>query len=60
MEAYANAKVADNFGMLDKFYAIKFVSDIVGNDNNIEKWDNNAEILNNKLVNKIKEIANKK
>lgn len=59
MEAYANAKVADNFGILDKFYAIKFVSDIVGN-NNLEHWDKDADALNNKLVNKIKEIANEK
>ena len=59
MEAYANAKVAKNFDMLENFYAIKVVSDIIGS-NNLGHWDNDAKELNNKLVNKIKEIANKK
>ena len=59
MEAYANAKVAQNFNRLDNFYAIKVVSDIIGS-NNLGHWDNDAKELNNKLVNKIKEIANKK
>ena len=59
MEAYANAEVAKNFDMLENFYAIKVVSDIIGS-NNLGHWDNDAKELNNKLVNKIKEIANKK
>lgn len=58
MEAYANAEVAKNFGLLEKFYAIKFVSDIVGADKS-GHWEKDAANLNNKLVNKIKDIANR-
>lgn len=59
MEAYANAEVAKNFGLLEDFHAIKFVSDIVGADKG-GHWEKDAATLNNKLVNKIKDIANNK
>lgn len=59
MEAYANAEVAKNFGLLEDFHAIKFVSDIVGADKG-GHWEKDAAALNNKLVNKIKDIANSK
>ena len=59
MEAFANASVLQNFGMLDKFYSIKIISDIVGN-NVYHDWDKDVKILNSILVDKIKEIAGSK
>lgn len=59
MEAFANAEVAGNFGFNDKFYAIKFVSDIVGK-NSVGHWEQDAYDLKSRLTDKIIEIANKK
>ena len=56
MEAYANAEVLNEFEMLDKFYAIKFVSDIVGSKDGYH-WVKDAQKLNTKIVEKMKEIA---
>ena len=56
MESYALAEVANNFGFSDHFYAIKFVSDIVG-QNTVEHWDNDADNLSKRLTRKMIEIS---
>ena len=56
MESYALAEVANNFGFGDRFYAIKFVSDIVGK-NTVEHWDNDADNLSERLTKKMVEIS---
>ena len=56
MESYALAEVANNFGFRDHFYAIKFVSDIVG-QNTVEHWDNDADNLSKRLTRKMIEIS---
>ena len=56
MESYALAEVANNFGFSDHFYAIKFVSDIVG-QNTVEHWDKDADNLSKRLTGKMIEIS---
>ena len=59
MEAYADAEVAENFDFKDKFYSLKFISDIVG-QNSLEKWEKDVNELKKRLTDKIIEIANSK
>lgn len=56
MESYALAEVAGNFGFKDNFYAIKFVSDIVGK-NTVEHWDSDADNLALILTKKMIELS---
>ena len=56
MESYALAEVAWNFGFKDNFYAIKFVSDIVG-QNSVDHWDSDANSLSKRLTKKMIEIS---
>ena len=56
MESYALAEVAWNFGFKDSFYAIKFVSDIVG-QNAVGHWDSDASSLSKRLTKKMIEIS---